>query len=513
MMQDGFTLLAVDRLEKNRNLWLILTNKYLDRDNLTPVQIDIAGNFKSLLNEPQVICDLKLLAGFFRGYFLSHMKFFQGIDRNIGTSGYVQLHVVSRVFLMLDDIHRLAAYRTNPCKDMEPFIEAINALSTQQEQEEKHWEAEQFFEIASDELKKMFCRWIDHRLFFLAAFGEYHTGKLVARYMLADESTLRAPLALLRPSESIHFDSYFHGGKSRPVRRFNLRDFIEFLVVDCGNIGEIKSSPHTIANQHALERIADGVDIWDRSSEISIHIATEILTDYGGLPAVTQMIERCNKNHNICSESGKEERAINARMTARSLLTECTSVTTIDGKRPPSSGPEYVRRIYDNLDTLTAASEEIRRNMPVEQQDAWEAHIEKSLFDKSETFSEKTYQEKKKSIKINEPVHRHRAYAAEIRTGYQKSPFAQKKRRYGKLGTMHVPVMREELDARGLSYLKEWGIKLLSRELKLSLRNDWIKANPNTDEKVYDDDDEKTKWFHPVIGAHRFVYNEVSGRR
>jgi hypothetical protein len=82
-----------------------------------------------------------------------------------------------------------------------------------------------------------------------------------------------------------------------------------------------------------------------------------------------------------------------------------------------------------------------------------------------------------------------------------------------KLGTMHVAVMREELEARGLTYEKEWGIKLLSRELKLSLHNDWIKANPNTDVKVYDDDDEKTKWFHPVIGAHRFIYNEVSGRR
>jgi hypothetical protein len=151
------------------------------------------------------------------------------------------------------------------------------------------------------------------------------------------------------------------------------------------------------------------------------------LIDYGGLPSVTQMIERCNNNHNICSQTGKEELAINAWMTSRSILTECTSVTTIQGKRPPSSGPDYVRQIYDNLDTLMTANEDIRRNMPVEQQAAWEKRIEKRFFDKSETFSEKMYQDKKKAIKINKPVRRHRPYAAEIRTGYQKLPFAQKK--------------------------------------------------------------------------------------
>ncbi len=53
--------------------------------------------------------------------------------------------------------------------------------------------------------------------------------------------------------------------------------------------------------------------------------------------------------------------------------------------------------------------------------------------------------------------------------------------------------MREELKVRGLTYEKKWEINLLSCELKLSLQNDWIKANPNTDKKVYNDDDENTK--------------------
>jgi hypothetical protein len=47
-----YTAVAVDHLKKKRNVWLLeLTNKYLKWDNLTPIQIDITGNFKSLLNE------------------------------------------------------------------------------------------------------------------------------------------------------------------------------------------------------------------------------------------------------------------------------------------------------------------------------------------------------------------------------------------------------------------------------------------------------------------------------
>jgi hypothetical protein len=59
---------------------------------------------------------------------------------------------------------------------------------------------------------------------------------------------------------------------------------------------------------------------------------------------------------------------------------------------------------------------------------------------------------------------------------------------------MHVAAMREELESRELSYEKEWEIKLICCALlKWSLCNDWIKANPNTDVKVYDDDNKKTK--------------------
>jgi hypothetical protein len=50
----------------------------------------------------------------------------------------------------------------------------------QDKQEAQHKKAQDFFQMAKDELLKMFDQWMDNHLFFLSAFGEAHTGSLVA---------------------------------------------------------------------------------------------------------------------------------------------------------------------------------------------------------------------------------------------------------------------------------------------------------------------------------------------
>jgi hypothetical protein len=66
------------------------------------------------------------------------------------------------------------------------FESRVNAMP-QDKQEAQHKKAQDFFQFSRRELLKMFDRWIDTRLFFLAAFGEAPTGKLVARYLLSTE--------------------------------------------------------------------------------------------------------------------------------------------------------------------------------------------------------------------------------------------------------------------------------------------------------------------------------------
>jgi hypothetical protein len=69
---------------------------------------------------------------------------------------------------------------------MEKFESRVNAMP-QDKQEAQHKKAQDFFPFLRCELLKMFDRWIDTRLFFLAAFGEAPTGKLVAQYLLSTE--------------------------------------------------------------------------------------------------------------------------------------------------------------------------------------------------------------------------------------------------------------------------------------------------------------------------------------
>ena len=94
------------------------------------------------------------------------MKFYQGVDPNIGKPGFLSFHVLAWVFLMWTDLKRSKNYQNNPT-GMELFLEHANKLPEQARNKE-HWKAKQFFQISMDEMFKMFERWLDDRLFFLA---------------------------------------------------------------------------------------------------------------------------------------------------------------------------------------------------------------------------------------------------------------------------------------------------------------------------------------------------------
>jgi hypothetical protein len=114
--------------------------------------------------------------------------------------------------------------------------------------------------------------------------------------------------------------SSLHGSFTHPTREIELVAFGKFI--ECRE--EVHQSHHAIVNSQALQQIASGLNIWRRNARA---IAMELLPKYGGLPAVTHHLEWANKNHNICSANDRGERAINAQMSARSVLLEVTSVT------------------------------------------------------------------------------------------------------------------------------------------------------------------------------------------
>jgi hypothetical protein len=182
-------------------------------------------------------------------------------------------------------------------------------------------------------------------------------------------------------------------------------------------------------------------------------------------------------------------------MSARSVLLEVTSVTTIDGNREPSSGPKFVKRIYGNLEAHLETSKIIHREMPAEQQKEWDDYIRNKLYNKQEIFEEKEYARTKASINLHSEETR---APAELCTGYDKSPFQRGLRHYGKLRKIHKNAMRQELQAQEIAFEKQWGIKGLVKQLKDHLWTKWILQNPGVGAKVYDDDTEKTQYFRLV---------------
>jgi hypothetical protein len=198
-----YTAFAVDRIENNRDNWIKLADKFLETSKHTPTERDIVGNLKSLLNEPEILVDLALTAGFFRSYFFQHFKFLQGVNPNIGKPGFLSFHIFVQVFLMREDLDCLSRYKTEKHYEMEKFESRVNAMP-QDKQEAQHKKAQDFFQFSRRELLKMFDRWIDTRLFFLAAFVENSSLGICSRQRSSQKRTLRPYFFQKRVSPTSH---------------------------------------------------------------------------------------------------------------------------------------------------------------------------------------------------------------------------------------------------------------------------------------------------------------------
>jgi hypothetical protein len=82
------------------------------------------------LNEPEILIDLSLTAGFFWSYCFQHFKFLQGVDPNIGKPGFLSFRIFVQVFLMREDLDCLSRYKTEEHDEMEKFESRVNVMHT-----------------------------------------------------------------------------------------------------------------------------------------------------------------------------------------------------------------------------------------------------------------------------------------------------------------------------------------------------------------------------------------------
>ena len=216
------------------------------------------------------------------------------------------------------------------------------------------------------------------------------------------------------------------------------------------------------------------------------------------------MIECGNKQHLCIVLQG---RAVNAQITCQSILVDITSTTSVDKKREASSGRAHTKSIFHKLDMFTAAENECQQWMMTQEYNERILYIKDRTFNKAEMFEEKEYK-KKELIDLSAESQRV-PYAAELRMGYDATPYNQGQIQHTKLGVRHIQAMRDKLDARSIEYEPNDGIQKLTKKLTTKLHNNWVQQNPGVDPKIYDDDNSKTKFFKPVTDINKFKYEVV----
>ena len=160
----------------------------------------IASGILSLMNEPIIISDIKLISCFHDTFLNQHFDWLQKGDQDIGdTPGYLGRHMLVRYFLMHSDLEKMInnGWKNGGGK-MEPFLnsleeECLNCpiLDPADPSKKKSTtgkkiqsrKADLFFQVSFNILQKhydVFCE----RLLFLSLYGEQCSSQTVARVLL-----------------------------------------------------------------------------------------------------------------------------------------------------------------------------------------------------------------------------------------------------------------------------------------------------------------------------------------
>ena len=163
----------------------------------------IASGLLSLIAEPIIVSDIKLISCFHDIFLNQHFDWLQKGDQDIGgTPGYLGRHMLVRYFLMYSDLEKMidSGWKNGGGK-MEPFLNSLqeeplncpildpadplkkNTTTGNKIQSRK---ADLFFQVSFNILQKHYDAFCE-RLLFLSLYGEQCSSQTVARVLLKIE--------------------------------------------------------------------------------------------------------------------------------------------------------------------------------------------------------------------------------------------------------------------------------------------------------------------------------------
>ena len=267
---------------------------------------DIASSNKSLLQEPMILSDLRLLDAFHKFWVTPHFKFLQGGDLVSNKSGYQVKHVLERFFIMHDDLKQNMQGKWKNNTHFSKFVQHLTTL-TEAEKLEQEKKVESMFVTAHKSLLKNFNRYSNH-LLVCSLGGESMCAQQVAKFLLGQEME----------TMNITYNSEFHD------HQIDICRFAKFIRETCTTLEQVRTSNHlTQFSIDAIVRIANGEDVWSDSPHPSLlSFKNTFLNRYIPIASNTQMTERGVKEGTLCSTATRGEMTRSVYAVARSGFVE-----------------------------------------------------------------------------------------------------------------------------------------------------------------------------------------------
>jgi hypothetical protein len=262
--------------------------KTVEKDNV------IASNLLSLASSQWIVADVFFVAGVAKSWLNPHMRFYQGIDQNIGEPGFLSYHRQVRFFLMMEDIIGMKRNWRGQ-ESFSQFSSLVDQMSDLKLRKLKEEMVSAFLTKMKTQIRKHNKRYLLTRNLVRAVFSEWQTGQAVAQFLKGGEPSLSAP-----------FFSALHG------REIDCEKFFKFMKkeVPLTVLEQLRSDPAVVFQQDAIDEIAvSGLNVWDRTnSNRSSHLFRKrALQQYAAQASTQHNNERLVKLGAQMASTGKSE--------------------------------------------------------------------------------------------------------------------------------------------------------------------------------------------------------------
>ena len=433
-----WVIVRLDQIEKMAQA-VINTNAAISSKNI------IASAITSLSKEVIIRAHTYFLKSYHDSFFAIHFQWMKHVDTMTKKNRYLSRHMAVHVYVM----HKLLKEIENEWKTMtvfSPFIQYCN--ENIQNEDEKNMTINvmpaKFFKLAKDVLIKHFDQWRSPMLLPLVLGGDAIPAQALSSY-----------LCYLNPNPTIPQTYYSH---THHVH-INVQSMMVFLT------GRIKTPEDRRAlynreyyhlHQGAIEKLARGASIWlDNQQDNELNaFGMYMKIHFLPLPSNNQCVEAGVKDAALCRTSGRSERIASLLNFFRSTI---TTYVVNDARAVAITDPQkergVKRKANDNENRHKIwISESSKVHSILKQANKFNPEIYSLEQKRIMTLKVGTMEHysteriNKSDLKFRQKMNKQKIQnTAQQKVGVDTTPYLLGKIQYGKLRSLHINLMREEI--------------------------------------------------------------------